>query len=143
MTPIDRRVFVGMCASAALTPLLAGCASLAVRPVTPVDGRIELQLRLYPELTTAGGAVKLQPVGSEDPVYVLVLDDGSVVALSPECTHLGCTVDIQGARLVCPCHGSTYERDGRVVQGPAERNLSRYEVERTADALIIQLERRA
>ena len=135
----DRRAFIGLCASVAL----AGCASLAVRPVTPVDGRIELQLRLYPELGSPGGAVKLQPVGSENPVYVLTLDDGSIAALSPICTHLGCTVDIQGPRLVCPCHGSTYERDGRVVQGPAERNLARYATERIEGALIIHLERRA
>lgn len=133
----DRRAFVGRCAAVALAPLLAGCASLVLRPVTPIDGRIELPLRMYPELAEPGGSLRLQPAGSDEPLYVLVLEDGSVAALSPTCTHLGCTVEISGPRLVCPCHGSTYDRDGRVLQGPAERSLTRFRVDRTTDATII------
>jgi cytochrome b6-f complex iron-sulfur subunit len=43
--------------------------------------------------------------------------------VSPRCTHRGCTVDVQGANLVCPCHGSTYSRSGAVLRGPAEEPL--------------------
>ncbi|MGQ0562158.1 MAG: ubiquinol-cytochrome c reductase iron-sulfur subunit [Gemmatimonadota bacterium] len=132
----DRRVFLERCAAAALAPLLAGCASLTARPVTPVSGRIELAPQHFPELAQPGGWLKLLPSGSEEPVYVLVLDDGAITALSPICTHLGCTVDIQGPVLVCPCHGSTYGRSGAVLRGPAVRNLARYRVERAADGVI-------
>ena len=37
--PCDRRAFLGQCAGLALAPLIAGCASLVARPVTPVNGR--------------------------------------------------------------------------------------------------------
>ena len=135
-SPCDRRGFLGQCAGLALAPLIAGCASLVARPVTPVNGRIELALAHYPELTTPGGSLKLLPVGSQEPVYVLVLETGDVAAVSPICTHLGCTVEIQGPRLVCPCHGSTYDRAGSVLRGPAARSLARYRTERLSNDII-------
>jgi Rieske Fe-S protein len=120
-----------------LGPLVTGCAALVARPVTPVNGKIELALQHYPELTRVGGALQLQPTGSQEPIYVLILDNNDVVALSPICTHLACTVQIQGALLVCPCHGSTYDREGQVLRGPAARALARYPVTRSADGMII------
>lgn len=46
-------------------------------------------------------------------------------ALSAVCTHLGClTVWKDDAGVIaCPCHGSTFQRDGRVIGGPAPRPL--------------------
>lgn len=40
------------------------------------------------------------------------------------CTHLGCVPNrnAEGGWL-CPCHGSMYDASGRVVRGPAPRNL--------------------
>lgn len=137
LSSCDRRTFVGLCTAAALGSTLSACAALVVRPVTPVNGRIALSFAHYPELNEPGAALKLQPAGSTEPVYVLAQPDGSFAALSPICTHLGCTVEIQGARLVCPCHGSTYDRSGNVLQGPAQRALGRYRVERTPDGVLL------
>ena len=53
--------------------------------------------------------------------------EGEVRALSPRCTHLGCLVrfnDAEGA-WECPCHGSRFDTEGRVIQGPATRPLER------------------
>jgi Rieske Fe-S protein len=137
VSDIDRREFVvrGAMLSAAL---LAGCASMVTHPVPVASGSIQLSLTQYPELSRADGAVKLQPEGLEHPVYLLA-SGGSFVAVSPICTHRGCTVDIHGERLVCPCHGSTYDRSGNVLKGPAQRPLTRYAVSRMADTLVIQL----
>ncbi len=140
--PIGRRQFVGRSIGAAFTtasllPLLNACASLATHPVTPVDGRVRLSLQAYPQLAEAGGSLQLMPQGTDVPVYLLALGDRRFVALSPICTHRGCTVQIRAARLVCPCHGSTYDLEGRVIRGPAQRSLARYAVEvREGDVLI-------
>jgi glycine/D-amino acid oxidase-like deaminating enzyme/nitrite reductase/ring-hydroxylating ferredoxin subunit len=51
--------------------------------------------------------------------------DGSVVAVSPRCTHLGCKVRWNGAESSwdCPCHGSRFSPDGEVLHGPAVHRL--------------------
>ncbi len=135
---IGRREFVGRSIGAVLAAtMLEGCASLVTRTVTPVDGALRLALAHYPELTAEGGSLKVVPKGAAEPIYVLALGSGRYVALSPICTHLGCTVEIEQSRLVCPCHGSNYDREGRVLKGPAERALASYRVELTTDDVLV------
>jgi len=138
---LDRRRFLGVCACAfAGTALANGCASLAIRHVESVNGRLMLPLLQYPELTEAGGSLAVAPRGQDAPIFVFALVERRFVALSPICTHLGCTVEIQGDRLICPCHGSTYDREGRVLRGPAERALHSYPATLTrGDILEIEL----
>lgn len=53
--------------------------------------------------------------------------DEKVTSLSPVCTHQGCIVDWNYADKTwdCPCHGSRYEKDGTVKQGPAQTDLEK------------------
>jgi len=54
-------------------------------------------------------------------------DDGRLHAVSATCTHLGCTVTWNGAERSwdCPCHGSRFDVEGRVLHGPALEDLDR------------------
>jgi glycine/D-amino acid oxidase-like deaminating enzyme/nitrite reductase/ring-hydroxylating ferredoxin subunit len=58
---------------------------------------------------------------------------GAVHGVSLTCTHLGCTVRWNAAETTwdCPCHGSRFGHDGTVLQGPAVRDLRRFDL--TAD----------
>ena len=135
---IGRREFVERSLGAVIAAsMLGGCASLVTRTVTPIDGALRLALVHYPELAAEGGSLKVIPTGAPDPIYVLALGNRRFAAVSPICTHLGCTVDIEQSRLVCPCHGSNYDREGRVLRGPAEHPLTRYPVELTTDDVLI------
>ncbi len=54
-------------------------------------------------------------------------DDGTLIAVSATCTHLGCQVNWNRAERSwdCPCHGSRFAPDGTVLQGPAVHRLER------------------
>jgi glycine/D-amino acid oxidase-like deaminating enzyme/nitrite reductase/ring-hydroxylating ferredoxin subunit len=51
--------------------------------------------------------------------------NGTPHALSASCTHEGCTVTWNNADRTweCPCHGSMFEPDGKVIHGPAVDSL--------------------
>ncbi|MGP3770595.1 FAD-dependent oxidoreductase [Streptomyces sp. SDT5-1] len=74
------------------------------------------------ELPPDTGAV-LRTQGGRSAVYRD--PDGKLHALSARCTHLGCLVAFNAAERAweCPCHGSRFDIDGQVVQGPATRPL--------------------
>jgi menaquinol-cytochrome c reductase iron-sulfur subunit len=48
-----------------------------------------------------------------------------LAVLSPICPHLGCPVNWHADRsqFNCPCHGGTFDADGRHVAGPPPRSL--------------------
>lgn len=56
---------------------------------------------------------------------------GTVHAMSPVCTHMGCHVQWNGAEKSwdCPCHGGRYEATGQVLHGPPVRRLAPVDLE--------------
>jgi Rieske Fe-S protein len=65
--------------------------------------------------------------------------DEKVYALSRICTHEGCSVefDLAQNKLICPCHGATYEApDGNVISGPTQRNLKKINVKVDGDNVL-------
>lgn len=62
-------------------------------------------------------------------------DGDEIVALSPICTHLGCTVNWNANedypdQYYCPCHDGRFEKDGTNIKGtPPTRPLDYYDVE--------------
>lgn len=61
---------------------------------------------------------------------ILVKKSKSYKLMSSKCTHLGCEIDkMENGEMVCPCHGSRYDKNGRPVKGPATENLKEIEYE--------------
>jgi menaquinol-cytochrome c reductase iron-sulfur subunit len=58
-------------------------------------------------------------------VWVIKQPAGTAIVYSPVCTHLGCQVlwNKDAQKFDCPCHGSIFARDGKVLAGPAPRGL--------------------
>lgn len=63
-----------------------------------------------------------------DPTYVIVENEEAIAdyGLNAVCTHLGCVVPWNAAenKFICPCHGSQYNAQGKVVRGPAPLSLA-------------------
>jgi ubiquinol-cytochrome c reductase iron-sulfur subunit len=104
-------------------------------------GATILVLRRTPEMLAQIDSMKERRFDddmADDPPYV----DAQHRAINPEylvlrgvCTHLGCVPQKRGAEVqapdgpwwtggfICPCHVSRFDYTGRVVRGPAPRNL--------------------
>lgn len=59
------------------------------------------------------------------PIGVHKDESGYIHTVNATCTHLKCTVswNIAEKSWDCPCHGARYSMDGRVLNGPADRDL--------------------
>lgn len=75
----------------------------------------------------------------------ILRDPEGLRALSAICTHLRCTTgpfvpstaEWKEAHSRCPCHGSVFAKDGRVLQGPAPRPLDFYRVSLASDGRLV------
>ena len=58
-----------------------------------------------------------------EPTYLTVQEENILHpwGIVDNCTHLGCTFpwNPNDKQFQCPCHGSRYDNEGRVVRGPA------------------------
>ena len=57
-------------------------------------------------------------------------EQGELHAVSPVCTHLKCSVAWNNAEQSwdCPCHGSRFSQEGKVLTGPADHDLEKVEL---------------
>jgi Rieske Fe-S protein len=89
-------------------------------------------------LADVGGAVLVE---SNAGVFLLARTGASEFsAIEAVCTHEGCTITgAAGDIYVCPCHGSRYNRNGQVVNGPAKSSLRQYATSMTDGVVTIAL----
>jgi len=76
--------------------------------------------------------------------YLVRLEDGGFLALSCKCTHLGCTVPWveKEKEFICPCHASTFDMKGSVINGPASRPLDLFPITIENKVVKVNAERR-
>jgi menaquinol-cytochrome c reductase iron-sulfur subunit len=96
--------------------------------------------RLVPvEVTRQDGWKKTQVRHS---VWVRREGEGEqgVTVLSSICPHLGCPVNWHPdqKQFFCPCHGGTFDADGRKVAGPPPRSLDPLKFEVRAGRLYVR-----
>jgi menaquinol-cytochrome c reductase iron-sulfur subunit len=56
-------------------------------------------------------------------------EEGTYIAISTRCAHLGCPVRFfpSAGNFICPCHGGVYDFEGKVIGGPPVRPLDRFQ----------------
>lgn len=94
-----------------------------------------------PEQRFKAGRTEDFPDGSitfiEDQRVFLIRRGNTFRCLSAVCTHLGCTVNHAGEGFHCPCHGSTFDTQGKVTSGPAPRALTWYLMTMSKDERLL------
>lgn len=121
-----------------LTRLWAGLGLLALVELVAVGaaflrrGKAERASRKGDAAVTCGPADNFQPgtvtAFVRGRFYLARLNDGGFMAISRQCTHLGCTVPWveEEKRFACPCHASAFDITGQVINAPASRALDIY-----------------
>ena len=76
-----------------------------------------------------------------DPTYIVVKGEDTIAnyGINAVCTHLGCVVPWNGNenKFICPCHGSQYNDEGKVVRGPAPLSLALVHADVTEDDKLV------
>lgn len=64
----------------------------------------------------------------------------TLAAVNPTCTHKGCIVDWTANKkaLVCPCHKSEFSPDGKVLKGPAKKDLATYQAKIEGNSVLVK-----
>ena len=114
--------------------ILLLCGGEALRryltPRLPSGDRVVLRLAKK-DLTTNSAYVSRE-------LRIAVMEQpGGYYALSLVCTHLGCAVNVTETGLLCPCHGSRFDRQGKVLTGPATKPLARLRIREAGDMLEV------
>jgi cytochrome b6-f complex iron-sulfur subunit len=129
----------------ALGTILQGCSSptspsnvpaLPTVSGTRVSGGIALTIDASSPLSAVGNAALVQT--SIGDFLVAHTAQSSFVALSAICTHQTCTITGFGNQnYVCPCHGSTFDVNGRALSGAASAALHQYSTQFASGVLTI------
>jgi len=101
-----------------------------------VNGTITLAIDASSPLATVGGAALVQY--SNSALLVARMAQDTFAAVTAICTHQSCTITGYNNQVYsCPCHGSRFGTDGRVIQGPASSPLRSYQTQFANNQLII------
>lgn len=99
-------------------------------------GGTEVIARVPVVSVPAGGFATVD--SAQGRIFVTRSQSASFLALSARCTHLGCTVELNQGRFVCPCHGGVFDAEGGRVSGPPQRPLDRFTTSVEGEFVVIR-----
>lgn len=102
---------------------------------TKIDFTINLATTPYDVLQKEGGYF----VNSANNIIIARTTGSELIAVSSICTHQGATIEYKGStnRFYCALHGSNFNQNGSVVNGPATQSLKQYKTTLTGNSLRV------
>lgn len=145
---INRNEFLnklsGGLAATCVACLAAACSKESPGPMSPVTGS-------NPSGNTSGATVNLDSelknindfVAKNSTIVIRTASGNAVsnfLAFSSVCPHAGATVEYNNSTssFLCAAHGSTFNSNGGLVQGPATKGLTKLTVEITGSTLTVK-----
>ena len=120
-------------AAAAVTAIPRGIAWAKTRKLTVPLSKAE-------KLKEVGGSMVLKV---KDYEILFARESETVVrACDAKCTHQQCAVKYNHdkKRIDCTCHGSAFEWSGKVLNGPAEKNIRVYTASLDGDRIVVEVD---
>jgi Rieske Fe-S protein len=138
---MNRKQFMIRCGLAAIgiPTILMGCAGVKYVTV-PIEGDslvVSNQSFIDGEKTLKYIIVHNDQL--EYPIYVYRFSEKEYKAVLMKCTHQGTELNAFGDKLQCPAHGSEFNNDGSVQNGPADSPLRNFNVTVLTDSIKIRL----
>lgn len=133
---VDRRGFLRLLGCGGCAVALGSLPGCTIAEVFDLGGG-ELAFDVAEQRFAALGAVN--GVATADiagrPVLLIRTAEDTIVALNRLCTHTQCDMSPSisgrwdGEKLICTCHDSHFAADGKLLKGPATRDLTAYPVQ--------------
>jgi cytochrome b6-f complex iron-sulfur subunit len=136
---MDRKEFLSQLGIGAAGVLFMGCLGGCKKDVPAAPSNVNLSLDLttstYSALATSGSYMYMG-----DGVIVAQTLAGDFIAVSQYCTHEGVNVKYRSATddFYCAKHGSVFNANGAVTNGPAGSPLKQYTVTKTGNIITIK-----
>ncbi|KAB2878721.1 Rieske (2Fe-2S) protein [bacterium] len=146
---VSRRNFLASALTATSGLVLGNLASSSSLNATGIldethtgGNSLSINIEDYPELKEAGGYKVLKEVAigdMTDSIIIVRKSDTDFLVYSSICRHKKCNVKYKKERdlFVCPCHGSTYDINGKVIKGPSQGDIPKYKTKLINDTLEI------
>ena len=153
---LSRRAFLQAAATALAAVGIVGCGApasdapasenAANNAASPANATANVQ-KITEKLFSISGGANLKAdealpfviPTTEEPGVLFRDKSGQLRAMSARCTHSGCVVawKSETQKMHCPCHNSQFDTVGKVLGGPAKKNLPLWKAESKGnDALI-------
>ncbi|MBB3036750.1 ubiquinol-cytochrome c reductase iron-sulfur subunit [Hoyosella altamirensis] len=145
---VDRRTALKVAGLTCAGATVAGCATYGAQdnepaePVAPVT--VDPNAEADPaEAADALASIDDIPVGggevfASEQVVVTQPASGTFQAFSAVCTHEGCIVaNVSDGTINCSCHGSRFNLDGSVANGPAASGLPPRQISIAGRSIIL------
>jgi nitrite reductase/ring-hydroxylating ferredoxin subunit len=112
----------GVLAGSVLLTVLEGCSTVKVFNAAYVDGKLSVPVS---EFTDTNLKIVRNSKFNGD-ILVVKKTDGTFNALYMQCTHNNYQLSANSKGLNCSAHGSIFDLDGNVTNGPAIKPLKKF-----------------
>lgn len=143
---MERRKFIKTCCYTAIgIPILAAtlqsCSAIYYASITKDANRLLVKksefwyVKKDKKVNRAFVLVKTERM--EFPICLYKMDEDVYSASLMHCTHRGCELNVGGGIYSCPCHGSEFSLTGKVLEGPADRDLKTFKTDTDNENIYI------
>lgn len=145
---MNRKKFIKSCCYSAIGipivgSILHSCGSIYYAKISVNKERLILAksefIKIKKNKKVYRSFVLIKPNNSDFPICLYKTDNNVYVASLLKCTHRECELNVGGGIYTCPCHGSEFSVTGKVLEGPADKDLKTFKTESDNENIYIYL----